>query len=318
MPDNNPPIPGKYIDPLVDFAFKKIFGSEPNKDLLIAFLNEVFRGRKHIVDLSYNKNEHPGDLRDEGGAIFDLLCTGEDNERFIIEVQRGRQGYFKERALFYTSRLISDQAPKGKRSDWAYNLTGVYLVALLEDFTLGVNNSTGYLHDICLCNRDTGEIFYDKLGYTYIELRNFVKDGTQLETDLDRWLYVLKNMSQMDKIPVYLRKPVFEKLFNIAEYTNLTKEEKNMYDSSLKYKWDNKNVLDYAMKEGMEKGMEIGIERGIERGIEKGMKQGMEQGMKKGEHTKALEVARELKKIGINVEHIAKSTGLSITEIEKL
>jgi len=80
------PFTGKYIDPLVDFAFKKIFGSDPNKDLLIAFLNEVFRGRKHIVDLIYNKNEHPGDLRDEGAAIFDLLCTGDNGDQFIIEV----------------------------------------------------------------------------------------------------------------------------------------------------------------------------------------------------------------------------------------
>ena len=293
---------GKYIDPLVDFAFKKIFGSEPNKDLLIAFLNEVFRGRKHIVDLVYNKNEHPGDLKDEGAAIFDLLCTGANDENFLIEVQRGRQGNFKERALFYTSRLISDQAPKGRRSEWAYNLTEVYLVALLEDFTLQISDGKEYLHDICLCNRETGEIFYDKLGYTYIELRKFAKEGAELGTDLDKWLYVLKNMSRMDKIPAYLRKPIFEKLFSIAEYTNLTKEEKTMYDSSMKYKWDNKNVLDYAIKEGFEQGLEKGIEKGIE----------------KGKLEEAREIARELKKEGLAIEFIAKTTKLSVEEIEKL
>ena len=305
MPENKPnlkrlfkPFPGRYIDPLVDFAFKKIFGSEPNKDLLIAFLNEVFRGRKHIVDLIYNKNEHPGDLRDEGAAIFDLLCTGADGGQFIIEVQRGRQGNFKERALFYTSRLISDQAPKGRRSEWAYNLAEVHLIALLEDFTLSIGNDEQYLHDICLCNRGTGEIFYDKLGYTYIELSKFVKAEAELLTDLDKWLYVLKNMSSMDKIPVYLRKPIFEKLFSIAEYTNLTKEEKTMYDSSLKYKWDNKNVLDYALKEGMEKGIEKGIE--------------------KGEYKKALDVAREMKKDGLPTAQILKFTKLTVEEIEKL
>jgi predicted transposase/invertase (TIGR01784 family) len=117
MTNNQPPVPGKYIDLLVDFAFKKVFGSEPNKDLLIAFLNEVFQGRKLIVDLVYNKNEHPGDIKDEGAAIFDLLCTGDKGERFLIEVQRAKQGYFKERALFYISRLISDQAPKGRRKE---------------------------------------------------------------------------------------------------------------------------------------------------------------------------------------------------------
>ena len=192
--------------------------------------------------------------------------------------------------MFYTSRLISEQAPKGKRSNWGYNLTEVYLVALLEDFTLENSPAKEYLHNICLCNRDSGEIFYDKLGYTYIELRNFVKTDTELETDLDKWLYVLKHLSRMDKIPVYLRKPVFEKLFNIAEYSNLTKEEKTMYDSSLKYKWDNKNVMDYAMKEAK----------------------------LEGKLEEARDIAREMKKENIPIVQIEKFTKLSIEEIEKL
>ena len=297
MPKNKPPVTGKYIDPLVDFAFKKIFGSEPNKDLLIAFLNEVFRGRKHIVDLVYNKNEHPGDIKEEGAAVFDLLCTGDNGERFIMEVQRARQGYFKERALFYTSRLISDQAPKGKRSAWGYNIAEVYLIALLEDFTLEDSPAHTYLHDICLCNRDTGEIFYDKLGYTYIELSKFVKTDTELETDLDKWLYFLKNMPRMDRLPVYLRKPIFEKLFSIAEYTNLTREEKTMYDQNLKRKWDNQNVLDYAVNEAVKEARE-------------------EERIKAFEEKKA--IAREMKKDSLPLAQISKFTKLSIEEIEQL
>src|SRR5690606_35658313 len=126
----------KFIDPLLDFSFKRIFGTEPNKDLLIALLNG-FR------------------------------MPGSDT---------------------------------GDR----------------------------YLHDVCLCNRDTGEVFYDDLGFIYLELRNFVKAESELETDLDGWLYVLKNMSKLNRIPLYLRKPVFEKLFDIAAYSRLTKEEKQM------------------------------------------------------------------------------------------
>ncbi|MDR3695028.1 PD-(D/E)XK nuclease family transposase [Mucilaginibacter sp.] len=121
-------------------------------------------------------------------------------------------------------------------------------------------------------------------------LIKFVKTDAELETDLDKWLYVLKNMSRIDKIPVYLRKPIFEKLFSIAEYSNLSKEEKTMYDRSLKYKWDNKNVLDYALKEGIEK----------------------------GRHEEALNIARELKKDRLATEFIAKTTKLSIEEIENL
>lgn len=312
------PAPGRYIDPLVDFAFKKIFGSEPKKDLLMAFLNEVFRGRKLIVDLVYNQNEQPGDIHEEGAAIFDLLCTGDKGERFLIEVQRAKQGFFKERALFYTSRLISDQAPKGKRKAWGYKIAEVYLVALLEDFTLGDSANKKYLHDICLCDRDTGEIFYDKLGYTFIELSNFVKENADLDTDLDRWLYLLKHLSRMEKIPVYLRKPVFEKLFSIAEYTNLTKEEKTMYDSSLKRKWDNQNVLDYAVSVAETKAMEKGIEKGRQEGRQEGIQTGLKEGVELGRHDKALAIARELKKEGLTTTFIAKTTNLSFEEIESL
>jgi len=290
MPLTNQPFTGKYIDPLTDFGFKKIFGTDPNKDLLIDFLNEVFCGRKHIVDLVYNKNEHHGDLKDEGGAIFDLLCTGDNGEQFLIEVQRGKQGRFKERALFYTSRLITDPAPKGKRAEWAYSIAEVYFIALLEDFILDGVPADKYFHDICLCNRDTGEIFYDKLGYIYIELRKFVKTEAELETDLDKWLHVLKNMKRFEKIPAYLRKPIFEKLFSIAEYTNLSKEEKEMYDSSMKYKWDNKNVRDYEVAEAK----------------------------KEAKKEQASEIAGKLKKEGLSIEFIAETTGLAIEEIEKL
>ncbi len=283
-----------YIDPLTDFAFKKLFGSEPNKDLLIDFLNGVFRGRKHIVDLVYNKNEHPGETVNEGGAIFDLTCTGNDGEQFIIEVQRGKQGNFKQRAIFYTSRLITEQAPKGKRSEWAYNVKEVYLIALLEDFSLDAGNEPAFLHDICLSNRETGKVFYEGLGYIFIELIKFVKTEAELDTDLDKWLYVLKNMSSMDKIPVYLRKPIFEKLFNIAEYSNLTKEEKTMYDTSLKRKWDNKAVLDYAVNEAAK------------------------EAAKEAKQAEKMEIAREMKKDGIPVGQIAKFTKLSIEEIENL
>lgn len=288
----------RFIDPMVDFAFKKIFCSEPNKDLLIAFLNGVFGGRKHITDLIYSKNEHPGTSVPDGGAIFDLLCIGDKGENFIIEVQRGKQEHFKQRTLFYTSRLISDQAPKGRRADWAYDITEVYLIAILEGLVLDDSPANSYLHNISLCNTDTGEIFNNKLGFIYIELRKFVKVAEELETDLDRWLYVLKNMSSMDKIPVYLRKPIFEKLFNIAEYSNLSKEDRMLYDSSLKRKWDNKNVLDYAVKEGRAKGKLEGILEGEIKG--------------------RLEVALEMKREGVPIAQIAKFTKLSIGEIIKL
>ncbi|RQP11173.1 MAG: Rpn family recombination-promoting nuclease/putative transposase [Parapedobacter sp.] len=261
--DLNLPIVGKFIDPLLDFSFKRIFGTEPNKDLLIALLNGIFQGRKEIIDLVYNKNEHSGDTEEIGGVIFDLTCTASNGEKFIIEVQRTAQNNLKRRMLYYGSKLIADEAPKGKRKEWNYTIPEVYIIVLMDGFAMpGGNDGTHYLHDICLCNRDTGKVFYDDLGFIYLELRNFVKDESELKTDLDGWLYVLKNMSKLNKIPVYLRKPIFERLFDIAEYSKLTMEERTMYDTNLKRKWDMAGVLEYARREGEEKGIEQGIEKG--------------------------------------------------------
>ena len=189
---SKPPAITKYIDPFTDFGFKRLFGTEPNKDLLIDLLNSIFNGRKHIVDLEYNKSEHPADTKDEGSAIFDISCTGGDGERIIIEVQRGKQGNFKRRAIFYTSLMAAGLAPKGRRSAWGYELPDIHFIALLEDFTINPGNNGSYVQDICLANRHTGEIFYEGLGYIFLELVNFAKKEEELENNLDKWMYVLK------------------------------------------------------------------------------------------------------------------------------
>ncbi len=296
----------KYIDLMLDVSFKRIFGTEPNKDLLIDLLNGIFRGRKQIVDLVYNKNEHIGDIEEIGAVIFDLTCTAKDGERFIIEVQRSAQANLKRRMLYYGSKLISDQAPKGKRKEWDYAISEVYVIVLMDGFAMPEGEGDkGYLHDICLCSRDTGKVFYEDLGYIYIELRNFVKTESELETDLDGWLYVLKNMSRMDRLPFYLRKPVFEKLFDIAEYSKLTKEEMRMYDASLKRKWDEKAVMDYAKDYAKQEGIRQERER-AEKEIEM-LKD-------KAEAEKLQSVEKMLAK-GLSIADAAEISGLSIEEV---
>ena len=308
-----------YIDLLVDFAFKKIFGTDSNKALLIDLLNSVFEGRKVIVDLIYNKNEHHGDNREQGTAIFDLLCTGDKGEKFLIEVQHSRLINFVKRSIFYTSRLISEQAPKGRMKEWQYNISEVYFVAVIDqneaEHTEHKLVSNGrYLHDVCLCYRETGEIFYDHLGYTYIDLFNFAKTLEQCMTNLDRWLYHLKHMQRMTSLPNGLKTTIFEQLYSAARYVNLTKEEKSMYDQDLKRKWDNAAALAWAQEHGLESGMR----RGLERGLEQGLKQGLEQGLEQGKLEEKLAIARNLKSMNMDPEGIAKATGLHLEEVEKL
>jgi len=308
MAHEETPLFNRYIDPLTDFGFKRLFGSEPNKDLLIDLLNSVFRGRRVIVDLEYSKSEHPGDTKGEGSAIFDLSCTGSNGEKFIIEVQRGTQANFKKRAIYYTSALAAAQAPKGKRAGWAYDLPEIYFVALLEDFSVSPNKNGLYVQDICLTNRDTGEVFYEGLGYIFLELINFAKTEEQLESNLDRWLYVLKHMGRMDKIPVFMRKTIFEKVFSIAEYSNMTREEKDMYNTALKRKWDNQNVLDYAVATAREEG----------RKEERAKAEAEKQKILLEAISQTMNIARQLKQRGFATIEIAAMVGLPEHEIEQL
>ena len=301
--------PDRYIDLLTDYGFKRVFGTEVNKDLLIDFLNQLFRGRKVIKDLTYNKNEHVGDTTETGSVIFDLTCTADNDEHFIIEVQRSMQSNLKRRMLYYGSKLIADQAPKGNRKDWNYNISEVYVIVLMEGFALpGHETDKRYLHDICVCNRATGEVFYEDLGFIYISLTNFVKEEAKLGNDLERWLYVLKNMARMDKLPVYLRKPVFQRLFDIAEYSKLSKEEKDMYDASLKRKWDAESLRQTAI---------IERERALWEGRQEGRAEGLELGLAKAKAEKN-ETARKMLASGFALHVISDLLGLSIKEIEAL
>lgn len=284
-----------YMDLTTDYAFKRVFASENNKDLLISLINAVLGGRRDVVDLSYERNEHVGEVTAIGTIILDLCCTADDGTKFIIEVQRSPQLNFKRRMLYYGSKLIVDQAPTGDRKSWNYDVSAVYVIALMEGFVFTDDpDSKDVRSAIYLCNSDTGSVFYEDLCFIYIQLFNFTKADDALKSDLDTWLYLLKNMPRMTGYPPQLlEQPLFEKLFNVAQYSKLDKEERMMYDVSLKRKWDQEAVrqlqerqLETAIKqsldEGIKKGLETGVKRGIKEGVEKGMKAGVEKGMKAG------------------------------------
>ena len=241
----------KYINPLTDYGFKKLFGTEPNKVLLIDFLNQILPERHQIKDLTYSKNEHlaPSDL--DRKAIFDLYCTGESGERFIVEVQKAKQNYFKDRSVYYASFPIQEQAKVG---DWDYKLDPVYTVGIL-DFIFDDHKHEGeLLHFVELKNQHC-EVFFDKLKFIYIELPKFNKSAEELETHFDKWLYVFKHLSHLQERPKILQERVFKKLFDAAEIAKFSPVERKAYEESLKYYRDLKNVVDTSKEEGIEEGI---------------------------------------------------------------
>ncbi len=272
----------KYINPFTDFGFKKLFGSEFNKDLLIDFLNQVLGDREQIRDLTYLNTEKSGKTGSDRKAIFDLYCENEKGYRFIIELQNVPQLYFKDRSIFYATFPIQEQAQKGNQ--WDYNLKAVYTIGILN-FSFA-DTQERYVREIQLIDKATGEVFYDKLTFIYLEVPRFRKEEAELITHFDKWMFVLKNLHQLQDRPKKLQEKIFEKLFRQAEIAQLTPEDMKTYEESLKTYWDNYSVLETARNEGKEEGM--------------------------------IKVAREMKNDKEPIEKIIKYTGLTKEQIEKL
>ena len=223
---------GRYMNPLTDFGFKRIFGTEANKDLLIDFLNAVLTINDKIVNLTYSNVERKGRIKSERGAFFDLHCITNKGERIIVEMQNIPQTNFKDRALYYVASPIHEQGEKKKR--WNFKLQPVYSVNILN-FAFKDKKDDDFIHQVQLMDVRTKSLFYEKLIFVFIELEDFNKPEDQLTHESEQWTYLLKYLSDLKTIPESMKKnKVYKKLFEQAELANMNKKELSMYDKSLK------------------------------------------------------------------------------------
>ena len=311
----------RYISLLTDFGFKRIFGSAPNKDLLICFLNSLFNGRQVVKDVKYLNPENVGDVYTDRRAIFDVYCEGENGEKFIVEMQNAYQAHFKDRSLFYSTFPIREQAPKG--NDWDFKLNHVYTVALLN-FSMNEDafDKEKIRHHVQLCDTATHKIFYSKQEFICVEIAKFNKSLDELETLYDKWLYALKNLYKLTQRPKALCDKAFDRLFEEAEIAKFTPQEQREYEASKMAYRDIKNSIDTAKREGKEEGLAEGMEKGLAEGMEKGlaevMEKGLAEGMKKGMEKRSLEIARKMLAKGMDAEMVMEITGLSESQLQQL
>lgn len=282
----------RYLNPFTDFGFKKLFGSEVNKDLLIHFLNAVLPKEAEITHLKYLKSEHLGHARLDRRVIYDLYCENQAGEKFIVELQKARQKYFKERTIFYSTFPLQEQAQTG---EWNFNLKAVYTVSIL-DFLIEDNSKVAKkqkMEDeeevkaiVKLVNVKTKKIFYNKLTYVYIQIPLFNKTEEELETLEDKWFYVIQNLQKFKNRPTALQERIFDKVFQTAELAQFDKKQRMAYEDSLKYYRDVKNVIDTTKEEA--------------------------------ERKKVIEIVKKSIFKGESFEFIADITELSIEEIQKI
>jgi len=279
----------KYINPFTDYGFKKLFGEELNKDILLDFLNELLREEQGLIkNLTYLKTEQLGASEIDRKAIFDIYCENEKGEKFIVELQKTKQNFFKDRTVYYSTFPIREQA---KRADWDFELKAIYTIAIL-DFVFDADKyePNKFRYDVKLTDVETKSVFYNKLTFIYLEMPKFNKTVDELVTRFDKWLYIIKNLNKLDRIPDKLREQIFDKLFATAEIARFTPAQVLSYEDSLKYYRDLKNSIDTARGEGK-------IEGRIEGKIE---------------------IAIKAIKKGFSINDIIELTGLSEDEIKGL
>jgi len=238
---------GTYINPLTDFGFKRLFGTEGNEDLLIHFLNSVLEVDSKIVSLQYANVEQKGRINEQRGAFFDLHCTTDKGEFIIVEMQYSPQPFFKDRVLYYVTYPIQKQGFKKKK--WNFQLKPVYSVNILN-FSLYEDDEFQYYHKVMLMDIIRNKVFYKNLIFLFLELPDFLKSEEKIETFMDWWYFVLKNLPRLDKLPEALKKnKIFKKLFEQAEIANMTLEELNEYEQSLKNFRNNMYTINDIVKD---------------------------------------------------------------------
>ena len=330
----------RYLNPFVDYGFKKLFGTEENKDLLISFLNALIGGEDPIKDLLYKNVERIGDVIGTRTNYFDVYCSTASGEEIIVEMQNTWQPFFKDRTIYYAAKPIHDQGKKGiqealdrqeeerakgdslvetsdgetekkRNKGWDFELKNVYVVAMMN-FKLPKKEypEDSFLHKIQLMDVEDFHVFYNKLTLYYVELPKIDHVKLDLNTPLGRWFHALNNLYFYDRKPQNLKEPVFDKLFRQAELAQLTPDQDLAYERSMKVYLDTINQIRGARI--------LGREDGLAEGKKLGLAEGKELGLAEGEMKAKLDTARKMLEMGIDMETISKVTGFSEEEILKL
>jgi predicted transposase/invertase (TIGR01784 family) len=276
----------KYLNPYTDFGFKKLFGEEGSKDLLIDFLNQLLPDYHQISELSFKNPDNMADTSLERRAVFDIYCQSSTGEKFIVEMQKAKMNFFKDRSLYYSTFPIREQADKGV---WNFRLLPVYFIAILDFVYDELEDMRKFRRDVCLKDQD-GDVFYDKLHFKFLQMPLFNKQEHELTSHFDKWVYFLKHLEDFDHIPNILNEPIFQKGFEIAELAHLDADQFDEYQKSLFQHSEAKLVLDTAYDEGVLKGK-------------------LEQ---------QLATAKVMLQKGLDIDLICEVTGLSAPQIMKL
>ena len=300
----------RYINPFIDYGFKKLFATEANKDLLISFLNAIIDDQKDpVVDLFYKNVEQIGEFNGTRANYFDVYCETKNKREFIVEMQNCWKPYFKDRTVYYAAKPIRNQGLVGIRKTedqlrherdaqrveadlreqeekrerefkksgkkWNFRLNEVYLIAIMNfTFPKKEYGPKSYFHKVMLTDVDDHHVFYDKLTLYYVEMPKLENVHLELNTPREKWLHALYHLWCYDDYPKELDEEIFHKLYEQAEIACFTPDQQLAYERSRKVYLDTYNEIEGGRIMGLEEGYQWGFEEGREDGREEGLAEG--------------------------------------------
>lgn len=275
-----------FIDLMLDYGFKHVFGMDEGKALMIGLLRVVLP-EKDIVDLSFIQNQSLNFGSDTKRSVYDVQCKLKDGSRIIVEVQRCEQTDFKDRVLYYGTMPISTQTKKGSE----YKLIPVYVIAFVN-FNLqhGNNWKPKIVSTYKLLEEGGDDIMSENLTFIYVELRRFNKLAYDCRTFDEKLYFCMKHMHELKGRPRWFNEPFFETLFERSAVAKLKGEQLTEYYRAMTTERDIKNMIIFAERKGRAEGLAEGL----------------------------AEVARAMMAEKMDVALIARCTGLTVEQIQAL
>jgi predicted transposase/invertase (TIGR01784 family) len=289
----------KFIDPRIDFAFKKIFGGEDTKDILMNFIESLLdlSGNKKLKDITILDPFAAPRVKGLKLSIIDVKCTDLRGVSYIVEMQVKKTKAFFKRIQYNAAKTYANQIAKGED----YPKLNQVIAVTVTGFTL-FEELDAYVTRHATQETETGKEYLSEIIYYVVELSKFEKKIETLDNVLDKWIWFIKYASEIEKIPDNMKEDVFIHAFEKARLANMTPLELEYYDKASMTIADEIGAMELAKEEAEKAGMEKGIKKGMEKG--------------KQEQQKS--IAKKMKAKGYSADEIADLTGLSVPEIEKI
>ncbi len=289
----------RYLDPKNDIAFKRIFGTERNKDILIEFINDImqYEDGERIKEVSFLSPVQDPDIAYRKQSIVDVLCRAINGVQIIVEMQVSPQEGFTKRAQYYAAKAYSRQLKKGSEEGARYKDLKAVIFIAISDYKI-FTDKENYISRHIMMDEKTYEHDLKDFSFTFIELPKFKKEKIdELHSMAEKWCYFFKyayKTKQQDLDNIIGSDIVIKRAYEALDQFNWTEQELIAYEQEIKRVMDNQAAEDYLIRIATEKGMEKGMEK------------------------RSIEIAKKLLEQKIDIKTISISTGLSEEEIKNL